>query len=89
MKSTKHCNEIEKKCNRVLGCIKRQFLFKNKKIVITLYNALILPPPSILHSILVTGTIVKDIDRLGRVQATATKRFQNLNTYHMQKDWKN
>ncbi len=43
LKTTKHCIEVEKKCNPLLGYIKHQFLYRNKKIVVTLYNSLVLP----------------------------------------------
>ncbi len=43
LKTTKHCIEVEKKCNRLLGYIKRQFQYRNKKIVVTLYNSLVMP----------------------------------------------
>ncbi len=42
LKTTKHCIEVEKKCNRLLEYIKRQFQYRNKKIVVALYNSLIL-----------------------------------------------
>ncbi len=35
LKTTKHCIEVEKKCNRLLGYIKRQFQYRNTKIVVT------------------------------------------------------
>ncbi len=36
LKTTKHCIELEKKCNCLLGYIKCQFQYRNKKIVVTL-----------------------------------------------------
>ena len=77
MKTTKHCIEIEKKCNRLLGYIKRQFVFKNKKIVLTLYNALILPHLQYCVQFW-SPALVKDINRLERVQARATKLIPEL-----------
>ncbi len=43
LKITKHGIEVEKKCNHLLGYIKFQFQYRNKKIVVTLYNSLVLP----------------------------------------------
>ncbi len=42
LKTTRHCIEVEKKCNRLLGYIKRKFQYRNKKIMVTLYNSLVL-----------------------------------------------
>jgi hypothetical protein len=41
LNATYQCIEVENKCNRLLGYIKRQFYYKNKTIVTTLYNTLI------------------------------------------------
>ncbi len=43
LKTTKQCINVEKKCNYLLGYIKRHVRYKNKKIVVTLYNTLVLP----------------------------------------------
>ncbi len=43
LKTTKHCIKVKKKCNRLLGYIKRKFQYINKTIVVTLYNSLVLP----------------------------------------------
>ncbi len=43
LKISKHCIELEKKCNHLLGYIKCEFQYRNKKIVVTLYNSLVLP----------------------------------------------
>ncbi len=43
LKTTKQCIDVEKQCNCLLGYIKKHFQYKNKKIVITLYNSLVLP----------------------------------------------
>jgi hypothetical protein len=72
LKSTRHCIETEKICNRLIGYIKRQFTFKNKEIVITLYNALIRSRIEYCVQFW-SPNLSKDIKRLERIQARATK----------------
>ena len=76
-KSTRHCIEIEKKCNRLLGFIKRRFEYKNKIIVKTLYQSLILPHLEYCISFW-NPSLSMDIRRLERVQARATKLVPEL-----------
>jgi ribonuclease P/MRP protein subunit RPP40 len=77
LKSTKQCIEVEKKCNRLLGYIRRQFQFRNKKIVKTLYNSLILPHLQYCIQFW-CPSLNKDIDRLERIQARATKLIPEI-----------
>jgi ribonuclease P/MRP protein subunit RPP40 len=77
LKATKQCIEVEKKCNRLLGYIKRQFQFRNKKIIVTLYNALILPHLQYCIQFW-SPSLIKDINRLERVQARATKLIPEI-----------
>ena len=76
-KSTNHCIQVEKKCNRLLGYIKRQFLYRNKNIVVTLYKSLILPHLEYCVQFW-SPSLKKDIDRLERVQARATKLIPEI-----------
>ena len=77
LKCSKHCLEIVKKANKVLGLIGRLFEFKTKQGFLTLYNALVRP-------ILEYGVqfwsphLRQDIDRLERVQRRATKMIPSL-----------
>jgi hypothetical protein len=77
LKWTKHCIEIENKCNRILGYIKRTFNYKNKEIVINLYKSLVLPHLEFAVT-LWAPNLEKDINRLERVQARATKLIPDI-----------
>ena len=77
LKWTQHCIDIEKKCNRILGYIKRIFKHKNREILINLYKSLVLPHLEFAVT-LWTPNLEKDISRLERVQARATKLIPNL-----------
>ena len=39
----KHCSDIVKKANKLVGFIRRTFEFKSEKVIFTLYNTLIHP----------------------------------------------
>jgi hypothetical protein len=77
LKTTKHCIEIEKICNRLIGYIKRQFTFKNKEIVITLYNALIRSRLEYAVQFW-SPNLNKDIKRLEKIQARVTKLIPEI-----------
>ena len=77
LKSTKQCIDVEKKCNRLLGYIRRQFHYKNKDIVITLYKALVRPYLDYAVQFW-CPSYRRDIDRLERVQARATKMIPEI-----------
>ena len=77
LKWTQHCIEIENKCNRILGYIKRTFKYKTREIVMNLYKSLVLPHLEFAVT-LWSPNLVKDISRLERVQARATKLIPNI-----------
>jgi ribonuclease P/MRP protein subunit RPP40 len=77
LKSTNQCIEVEKKCNRLLGYIKRQFEYKTKTIVTTLYKSLVRPHLEYAVQFW-SPSLGKDIDRLERVQARATKLIPEI-----------
>jgi hypothetical protein len=76
-KWTQHCIEVENKCNRILGYIKRTFKYKNREIVVNLYKSLVLPHLEYAVS-LWAPNLEKDISRLERVQARATKLIPDI-----------
>ncbi len=77
LKITKHCIEVEKKCHRLLGYIKRQFQFRNKKIVVSLYNLLVLPDLQYCIQFW-SPSLIKDINRLEKIQARVTKLIPEI-----------
>ena len=77
LKFSKQCIEAEKKAQRMLGYIKRQFGYRNKEIVLTLYNSLVRPHLEYAVQFW-CPSYRKDIERLERVQARATKLIPSL-----------
>ena len=77
LKFSKQCIEAEKKAQRMLGYIKRQFGFRNKEIVLTLYNSLVRPHLEYAVQFW-CPSLRKDITRLERVQARATKLIPSV-----------
>ena len=77
LKFSKQCIEVEKKAQKLLGYIKRQFKYRNKEIVLTLYNALIRPLLEYAVQFW-SPALRKDIERLEKVQARATKLIPSL-----------
>ena len=77
LKFSKQCIEAEKKAQRMLGYIKRQFGYRNREIVLTLYNSLVRPHLEYAVQFW-SPTLRKDIARLERVQARATKLIPSL-----------
>ena len=77
LKFSAQCIAAEKKANRILGYIKRQFNYRNKQTVLTLYHALVRP---ILEYAVQfwSPTLVADITRLEKVQARATKLIPEI-----------
>ena len=96
LKSSKQCIEVEKKAQKILGYIKRQFTTRKKETILTLYNALVRPQLEYAVQFW-SPTLRKDIDRLEKVQARATKlipsvrhmsyerRLAKLNLYSLEK----
>lgn len=77
LKFSKQCIEVEKKAQKLLGYIKRQFKYRNKEIVLTLYNSLVRPHLEYAVQFW-SPALRKDIDRLERVQARATKLIPSI-----------
>ncbi len=77
LKTTKHCIEVEKKYNHLLGYIKYQFQYRNKKIVVTLYNSLVLPYLQYCIQFW-SPSLIKDINRLEKIQARAIKYIPEI-----------
>ena len=76
-KFTAQCLEAEKRAQKILGYIKRQFQYRNERTVLTLYNALV--RPLLEYAVpFWSPTRQSDIARLERVQARATKLIPAL-----------
>ena len=96
LKSSRQCIEVEKRAQKILGYIKRQFTTKNEKTILTLYNALVRPHLEYAVQFW-SPSMRKDIERLEKVQARATKlipsvrhlsyerRLEKLNLYSLEK----
>ena len=96
LQSSKQCIEVEKKAQKLLGYIKRQFRSRKKENIVTLYNALIRPHLEYCVQFW-SPSLRKDIERLEAVQARATKlipsirhlsyerRLEHLNMYSLEK----
>ena len=93
---TKQCTEVEKKAQKLLGYIKRQFITRRKETILTLYNALVRPHLEYAAQFW-SPSQRKDIEKLEAVQARATKlipsirhlgyqrRLERLNLYSLEK----
>ena len=95
LKFTKQSIKVEKKAQKLIGYIKRQFKYRNKEIVLQLYNALV--RPHLEYAVQFWApSLQKDINRLEAVQARATKlvpalrhfgyrrRLERLNLFDLQ-----
>ena len=77
LKFSKQCIAAEKKAQKLLGYIKRQFGYRKKEIVLSLYNSLVRPHLEYAVQFW-SPSYRKDITRLERVQARATKLIPEL-----------
>ncbi len=77
LKFSQQCIEAAGKANRMLGFIKRNFSFKNKDIILPLYNSLVRPPLEYAVQFC-SPHLAKDIAKLGAVQRMATKMIPSL-----------
>ena len=77
LKPTKHCISASEKANKILGLIARSFDFKNPSIINQLYRSLVRPHLEYAVSVW-SPNLIKDIDRLERVQRRATKLIPNI-----------
>ena len=72
LKFSTQCLDAEKRANKILGYIKRQFNYRNRETVLTLYNSLVRPLLEYAVQFW-SPTLRQDVNRLERVQARATK----------------
>ena len=72
LKFSRQCLEAERRANKILGYIKRQFRYRNRVTVLSLYNSLVRPLLEYAVQFW-SPTLRADINRLERVQARATK----------------
>ena len=76
-KSSEQCILAAKKANVIFGMIKRNIVFKSKKVIVKLYKALV--RPRLEFSVQAWCPYPrKDIDMLERVQRRATKLIDGL-----------
>ena len=77
MKSSRQCIEAEKKAQKLLGYIKRQFSSRKKETILTLYKALV--RPHLEYAVQFWApSLRKDIEQLESVQARATKLISDI-----------
>ena len=74
LKPSKQCTQAEKKAEKILGYIKCQFTTRKEETILTLYNALVrLHLEYAVH--FWSPSLRKDVERLEKVQARATKLY--------------
>ncbi len=77
LKFFQQCKEAAGKANRMLGFIKRNVSFKNKNIILPLYDCLF--RPHLEYAVqLWSPHLAKDITKLEAVQRRATKMIPSL-----------
>ncbi len=77
LKFTRQCIEVEKKAGKILGYISRQFRYRDKVIVLSLYNSLVRPLLEYAVQFW-SPTLIQDIQRLEKIQARATKLIPSI-----------
>ena len=77
LKFSKQCIQVENKAQRLLGYIRRQFRYRNKEIVLSLYNSLVRPHLEYAVQFW-SPSLREDVQRLERVQARATKLIPSI-----------
>ncbi len=76
-KFSQQCKEAGGIANRMLGFIKRKFFFKNKDIILPLYNILV--RPHLEYAVQFWSPhLAKDIAKLEAVQRRAAKMIPSL-----------
>ena len=77
LKFSQHCKDAAGKANRMLGFINRNFSFKNKDVILPLYNSLV--RPHLEYAVQFWSPHhEKDIAKLESVQRRATKMIPSL-----------
>ena len=96
LKPSKHCSEVVKTANRLVGFIGRTFENKSEAVLLKLYNSLVRPKLEYCVQFW-SPYYQKDIDKLERVQRRLTKmiprlrnmpyedRLKNLNLFSLSK----
>src|SRR5215469_7666426 len=77
LKFSKQCAEAVKKTNKMLGNIARNFEYKSKNVILTLYKSLIWPHLEYTVQ-LCSPFIKKDIAKIEKIQKRATKMIPEL-----------
>ena len=77
LKPSKQCTHVEKKAQKILGYIKRQFTTRKEETILTLYNALVRPHLEYAVQFW-SPSLRKDIEKLEKVQARATKLMPSI-----------
>ena len=84
LKFSQQCIEAERKAQKLVGYIKRQFSHRNKEIVLPLYNSIV--RPHLEYAVQFWApSLRKDIDRLEAVQARATKLIPSVRNFGYQR----
>ena len=77
LKPSKHCTEVVKTANKLVGFIGRSFTFKSEKIILTLYNSLV--RPHLEYNVQFWSPYYKkDIEKLEKIQRRLTKMIPRL-----------
>ena len=77
LKTSKHCISASEKANKILGLIAQSLDFKNPSVINKLYRSIIRPHLEYAVSAW-SPNLIKDSDRLERVQRRATKLIPNI-----------
>ena len=80
LKFSAQCIAAEKKAQKLLGYIRRQFRYRNAQTVLTMYRALVRPLLEYAVQFW-SPTLQQDIKRLEKVQARATKLVPALRNW--------
>ena len=80
LKFTNQSIKVEKKAQKLIGYIKRQFRYRNKEMVLQLYTSLVRPHLEYAVQFW-SPSLRKDIDRLEAVQARATKLVPSIRQF--------
>ena len=73
MKVSEQCGIAASKGNQILGLIRRNIIYKDKKLIIPLYKAIV--RPDLEYRIQAWRPYRKDIGTLERIQRRATKNY--------------
>jgi hypothetical protein len=77
LKVSSQCASAAKKANRALGMIKRNFTYRNRNVIISLYKSLVRPHLDYCMQVW-SPYLAKDKQLLEKVQARATKLIPSL-----------